>query len=220
MTQSFSELKYDTTRSVIYCRICNPEGASSVDNGESSDTTHFQPQKRGVFKYEQIPTFDTGSLTREFRNVKSRVKNHFLSEIHRSKLKENIGAAIVSDRFESRNKKVGMNCGRWVYSIVSAGRPYEDYPRCLATATMNGEDCGNLNHSFRFCQRLVLSLGEVVEDRVKKYFKTPMEQTGRRPPVKIVGDKDTRKHRTRQLVALTSPVCDSDNLIHTQYSLK
>ena len=38
--------------------------------------------------------------------------------------------------------------------------------------------------------------------KVKEYIKSDMDQTGFKPPVKLVADKDTYKHRTRQIIAL------------------
>ena len=44
-----------------------------------------------------------------------------------------------------------------------------------------------------------------------------MTQTGFKPPVKIIADKDTCKNRTRQLVSRLIVVPDADDLIQPVY---
>ena len=44
-----------------------------------------------------------------------------------------------------------------------------------------------------------------------------MKQTGFKPPIKVIADKDTLKHRTRQLIALTSVFPGAEDLIQTLY---
>ena len=44
-----------------------------------------------------------------------------------------------------------------------------------------------------------------------------MSQTGFKPPIKIVADKDTYKHRTRQIIALISVFPQAQDLIQHIY---
>ena len=60
-------------------------------------------------------------------------------------------------------------------------------------------------------------INNVIQNKIKTFLSTPMIQTGFRPPVKIIADKDTLKHRTRQLVSLLVVVPDADNLIQPIY---
>ena len=66
-----------------------------------------------------------------------------------------------------------------------------------------GVDVGDINHSYKFLQKFLESVAEVVKDNVKDYLKKPLPQTGFAPPVKVLADKATYKHRTRQFVGLT-----------------
>ena len=57
----------------------------------------------------------------------------------------------------------------------------------------------------------------LLKDNVKDYFKKPLPQTGFAPPVKVLEDKATYQHRTRQFVGLTSIIPDSDNLLQYMF---
>ena len=50
--------------------------------------------------------------------------------------------------------------------------------------------------------------------KVKEYIKSDMDQTGFKPPVKLVADKDTYKHRTRQIIALITVFPQADDFIY------
>jgi hypothetical protein len=53
--------------------------------------------------------------------------------------------------------------------------------------------------------------------KVKEYHKSDMDQTGFKPPVKIVADKDTYKHRTRQIIALIIVFPQAEDFIQHVY---
>ena len=72
---------------------------------------------------------------------------------------------------------------------------------------------GDINHSYKFSQKYLESVAEVIKDKVKRYLRTPLPQTGFSPPVKVLADKATHKHRTRQFVGLTTIVPNAVELI-------
>ena len=76
---------------------------------------------------------------------------------------------------------------------------------------------GETNHSKEFPRHFLNSVAHVVKEKIKAYLNTPLLQTGFKPPVKIVADKDTIKHRTGQIIALTSFFPEAEDLIQTLY---
>ena len=70
-------------------------------------------------------------------------------------------------------------------------RPFSDYPELVATIVAGNTFTGETKHSQRFPSHFVQNVARVVRDKVKSYFETQLKQTGFKPPVKIVADKDT-----------------------------
>ena len=54
---------------------------------------------------------------------------------------------------------------------------------------------GNINHSKQFTSDFLTSVAFVVRKKINSFLSTPMKQTGFKPPIKIIADKDTTKHR-------------------------
>ena len=75
---------------------------------------------------------------------------------------------------------------------------------------MNGSDVGDINHSYRFPPEFLKSVARVIENHLKTYLKTRLRQTGNIPPLKVVADKATWQHQTRQLIGVVTVVPDSD----------
>ena len=53
-------------------------------------------------------------------------------------------------------------------------------------------------------------MANVLEDHLKRFLSTRLAQTGQLPLVKIVADKATWQHQTRQLIGFVSVIPDSD----------
>ena len=107
--------------------------------------------------------------------------------------------------------------GRWLYFIFYKGRPYADYPDLIATDVLNGSYCGTINHSEKFPPAVLPYFAVAIKLKKVKFLTRPLIQTSFRVTIKIVADKDTRKHRTRQLVLFITIVPDSPNLIQPIY---
>ena len=76
---------------------------------------------------------------------------------------------------------------------------------------------GDVNHSKRFPHDFLKSVSKVVKAKLKLYLKSDMVQTGFKPPVKIVTDKDSYKHRTRQIIALITVFPQAEDFIQHVY---
>ena len=81
----------------------------------------------------------------------------------------------------------------------------------------NGAFCGNTNHSEKFPPAVLPHIAEAIKKRKILFLTIPLVQTGFRAPIKIVADKDTSKHRSRQLVLIITVVPDSPILIQPMY---
>ena len=57
----------------------------------------------------------------------------------------------------------------------------------------------------------------MIRKKVKKLLQETLAQTGIERPCKIIADKDTIKHRTRQLMCLTTVFPEAEDLIQTVY---
>ena len=110
-----------------------------------------------------------------------------------------------------------MKCARLIHNSVISHRPYSDYEGLVTTNVLSGTDYGELNHSEWFARQFTIQIANQVRDRLHKYFNTIQEQTGFKPSVTVIADKDTTKHRTRQIILFLIVVPDSENLIQTIY---
>ena len=57
-----------------------------------------------------------------------------------------------------------------------------------------------------------------VENRLKEFLGKRLDQTGKRPPVKVLCDKATWKHNSRMVSGVTTFVPDSDTPIQAFYT--
>ena len=114
-------------------------------------------------------------------------------------------------------KAAAMRCANICYNINKNARPYTDYPDQVALYCKAGIWMGDTNHSKRFSGNFINSVGQSVSNKIKTVLKQTLTQTGELRPVKIIADKDTLKHRTRQLVCLVTVFPHSECLIQHVY---
>ena len=76
---------------------------------------------------------------------------------------------------------------------------------------------GESNHSERFVTEFLESVADVVRAYIKEMIKGKLLQTGNMRPVTVIADKDTTKHRTRQVVSLSTFFLAAEILIQTLY---
>ena len=65
---------------------------------------------------------------------------------------------------------------------------------------------GDISHSYRFPAEFPKHVSAVIEERLKTYLK----QSGHIPQVKVIVDKATWQHQTRQPIGVVTFVPDSD----------
>ena len=199
----FVELSHNEEKMFVSCIVCNPP--ESTTNVGTPKTPR-----------PEVSDYQNNNMPRNFRNLKKSIKRHFSTAGPTLAIRSAEAMFEDNQRFVSKTQDAGMRCGRWLYHIFSKDRPYSDYPDLIATDVMNGAYVGNINHS-EFPPAVLPHIAEAIKKRKVKFLTTPLVQTGFKVPIKIVADKDTRKHRTRQLVLITLIVPDSPNLIQAVY---
>ena len=152
-------------------------------------------------------------------NLKQHVRKHIHSQSHKNEI-ENINQRNISSKKgpENRNnKEAALRCARICYKLFKLGRPYTDYPEMVAVFVKNSVFMGDTNHSKIFPPHFLKSVANVIRKKVKKLLQETLAQTGIERPCKIIADKDTIKHRTRQLMCLTTVFPEAEDLIQTVY---
>ena len=182
LTKNFPEFEYTEDRNALKCILCKQQ----FNYGISVDMNDNYPQK--------------------FRFLKRNLKRHLQRKSHQEQLQTRESEDIIHRKEDSRNKRVGSILSKLAYFNFVHKRPDTDYPDQVYMLSSFGLDIGELNHSTLFTRRLLPHIGSSVENRVKKYLSSPLLSTGYKPPIKVIADKVTWKHQTRQLIGVVTAV--------------
>lgn len=213
ITSFFEEFSFSEKDSTIICRVCVPDGT-------------LLPNQKGLNCHPSIFTysvengidFPVGSnLPPKFRNLKRHLKDHLSSTSHKKSLELIEETAKEKLKYANREIEVGMRIGRIAYKLYYKGRPYTDFEEEIALNIQNGCDMGDINHSIAFAKKFLPYVSNVVKNRLKAFLNNRLIQTGFQPPLKIIADKATWKHRTRQFIMAVTVIPDSAQLIQALY---
>ena len=174
----------------------------------------------GCFRLEKAWISEIRTLCQEHSEILRSVylDRHLKRDAHKDAISQNQNTTIKMKSESNRNNAIALRVGCTCYKIYYRRRPYTDYEDEVFLLHKCGVDVGDINHSYKFPQKFLDSVAEVVKDNVKDYLKKPLPQTGLvAPPVKVIADKATYKHRTRQFVGLTSIIPDSDDLLQYMF---
>ena len=197
ITERIPEFVYSEEEGEVNCEVCGTKFKYSSDLQQDCTTT---------------------KLNRKFINLKKSLRRHCVeSSKHQEELKKASAKAMIWEKEENRNKAVGLRLGRWNYYLLRMGRPDTDYTTLIYINKKNGGDIGDINHSFNFVPKFLVSLSAAVQNRIHTHLSTRLLATGCLPPVNVLLDKFTHQHVTRQLVGVTTIVPDSPNLIQALY---
>jgi hypothetical protein len=148
--------------------------------------------------------------SREFLNLKRSLKRHLQTDVHITSTNEAANRANVEYKEDSRNKAVALRICRITYFLLKTGRPDTDFNTLIYIHSVNGSDLGNINHSYRFPPEFLKHVSSVIENNLKTFLKTRLIQTGHMPSLKVVADKATWQHQTRQLIGVVTVVPNSE----------
>ena len=196
ITNKFQEYEYDDESGGFVCCVCNTQ---TVDQNV-------------VIKYncDAEKDFAGKNQTREFTNLKKSLKRHLHTMAHKTALDIVSNKADIQFKEDSRNKAVALRICRIAYFLLKTGRPDTDFTTLIYLHSANGCDAGDINHSYRFPPEFLKHVCHVIEGHLKTYLSSRLIQTGYKPPVKVVADKATWQHQTRQLIGIVTVVPDSE----------
>ena len=213
VTAVYSEFKFLEDKKVIYCSLCIDNNKIEKFNGDE--------KLSGLIRTNLVeePIDDNEMQPRSFLNLKKNIKQHIGTQVHKAEV-NNLTKRNTSGLKgpESRNNsEAAMRCARICYELYKMGRPYSDYPELVALFVKSNVFMGDINHSREFTAQFLSSVANVVRQKIKEVLKEKLKQTGHERPCKIIADKDTHKHRTRQLICLTTVFPEASDLIQSVY---
>ena len=186
----------------LVCDICTHDDLSNDDS----------VKKLGEFQYDQFSLgddFRTKSEPREFRNLKTSVVRHFTSPNHLKMSHELSEKHKEDEKNGIYNEVVGMGRARVIYENVKNKCSFAKYESDCLVSALNGEDVGNINHSWMFAEEVVKEVAVTIQTDLKTHFRTPLACTGQLPPVGLATDKMTQKRHTNHLAAFLTPDVDA-----------
>lgn len=185
---TFDELSYIDEDKMVVCTMCVLYPV---------ETSHLP----GYFEYDFINDEqhqNTQVMSREFRNLKTNIKRHFMLELHKENLKRWEGEESKHCVRETRCHSIGMRITRICYAGYKSGMSARDYEKEILKAKLNGLDVGDINHSKEFYSNFRSFVASEVRNCLKSYFISRLQPTGFLPPVNVQADKGTNCHRTRR----------------------
>ena len=194
ITNKFQEFEYDAELGGFVCCVCNTQHQNFVFS----------------YKSELETDFTNKTQSREFSNLKKSLNRHLQTMAHKNSLEVITNKANIEYKEDSRNKAVALKICRIAYFLLKNGRPDTDFTTLIYLHSANGCDIGDINHSYNFPPLFLKHVARVIEDLLKNHLNTRLPQTGHKPPLKVVADKATWQHQTRQLIGIVTVVPDSD----------
>ena len=197
ITSKCQEFEYSSDLNGFFCSVCTSQEAGS---------------NTSVFKYEcdLESDFTDQMQSKKFGSLNTHLKNHLKTQTHIKAMTEATNIANMEYKEDTRNKAVALKIGRIAYFLIKNGRPDTDFTTLIYLHSSNGSNVGDINHSYSFPPEFLKHVAQVVQDRLKTFLGSRLVQTGHKPPAKIVADKATWQHQTRQLIGLVTVVPDSE----------
>eukprot|EP00112_Aurelia_sp_Birch-Aquarium-sp1_P001083 Seg11109.2 transcript_id=Seg11109.2/GoldUCD/mRNA.D3Y31 product="hypothetical protein" protein_id=Seg11109.2/GoldUCD/D3Y31 len=205
----FPELELVEEELKIVCRFCIPEKELPATSGNALPS--------GLFLINESMDGDSDILSSAFRNLKISISCHLKRDSHQQAISQDEALNIKAEKEAKRNNTIALHIGSACYNLYHRGRPYTDLEDELLLLHKCEVDIGDINHSHEFAHNYLESVAEVVKGNIQQFLKRILLQTGFLPPVKVLADKATFKHRTRQFVGMTSVIPDADDLIQYIY---
>ena len=79
-----------------------------------------------------------------------------------------------------------MGRARQIYENVKNKCSFAKYESDCLVAALNGEEVGNINHSWKFAESVVNEIFATIQMELMEHFGTPLTCTGELPPVSLV----------------------------------
>ena len=186
----------------LHCKVCVTEFESGLHAVDGCKTT-------GVFKYD----FSLGSvfnnldcLPQQFRNLRSRVRDHFSSDGHQKEEKSQENAAILARGRFNKNQCAAARCIRTGYYVLKNSLPFTSYEELvvLQSEKKNGIYMGDLNHSEKYMATLRAQVHSVLRGALARMIAT-------QPCVALMVDKVTLWKRSVDITAIVAAIPGTSN---------
>ena len=176
---------------ILSCSVCA--------NDAPSDANSSRP---GIFKYDFQAgvSFTYGQvLPTTFRNLKDRVRKHFLGERHACAFKKHSDAVEARATRKAHSGNVSLRVLRTGYHVLKKSLAQTMFEELIVLQHSNGLDMGDINHSKMLMRQLRESFSEAIIEKVKSHVLS-------QPCVALTADKVTVNRRTLDITAICTVV--------------
>ena len=182
----------DREHSKLRCRLCHKSLNSGIKLITDDDCTLIISER----KIKQ---------TRSFINFKRSIADHLKTNEHLTNSGQFRSSQQLTMQENSRNKKAGMTMALLVYQMVKTKDSYNSIEqRVTALHMMPGTYVGEINHSKAFPPVFVRTMRDVLLESLCTYLDAQKDYLGFIVPISVTADKDTSKHRARQVSSFQS----------------
>ena len=178
---------------LLMCSVCAPEASAASDTKAS---------KPGVFRYDFQAgvTFPYAEvLPQSFRNLKDRVRKHFLGERHAHAVQKRVAEDEARSARAAQSGTVSLRVLRTGYHVLKKSQAQATFEELICLQHANGLAMGDINHSKMLMGQLRDSFSKVIIDKVKAHVLS-------QPCVALMADKITVNRRTLDVTAICTVV--------------
>lgn len=140
-----------------------------------------------------------GNQTRQFLNLKQTICCHLKNKTHNTKLEESTDEGRWLKHANSRNHLAQLNVGRLYYCSIKHQDSYRSTEDRITTAKSMGIEVGEVGHSRHHAAEFVRHAYAVLSNSLLEYVEQTSKELGFPLPFGVTADKDTSKHRSRQV---------------------
>ena len=142
-------------------------------------------------------------LTRKFLRFRRSILDHLKTKQHIKMLKESSEVQLWEKKQASANHIAAISVGLQVYLGVNLISSYRSFEKSIVVASlMPGTSVGDKNHSRAFPPQFIRTMNDVLRQSLQDYISGQRDHLGFKLPFSITADKDTSKHRSRQVSCL------------------
>ena len=155
--------------------------------------------KERAVKIPDVDIDENGKQTRPFINMKVALVRHLKSLCHTKAVEECLEHEIRLNREADKDWLAGKNLGWLIYTSIMRGDSYSSYEDRVLMLRKMGVFVGTRNHSEAFPPQFVRACNDILKESIVLYMKFMSKKLGFQLPFSLTCDKDTAKHRSRQV---------------------
>ena len=138
--------------------------------------------------------------SKKFRNCKRSLQVHLRSPCHKKNVSEYNEQDYYDKKKLAHQELAGITAGILMYQMVKSKDSYRSYEdRITALHLMPGTVVGDKNHSKETPPKFIRTMRDVLKKSMKEYISGLADHISFVTPISITADKDTSKHRSRQV---------------------